>query len=73
MARALAGETDRNEDEFALEFEEPVLLTLGPCYETNGRFSGSAYRPALLRVEAPDESHARGDFLQHLGTSSVRQ
>jgi ParB family chromosome partitioning protein len=52
MARALAGETDRREDELALEFEDPVLLTLGPCYERNARFSGGAYRPALVRVEA---------------------
>lgn len=52
MARALAEDSDRPESDFALEFEEPVLLTLGPCYEANGRFSGSAYRPALLRVES---------------------
>ena len=51
MARALAVESDRNECELALEFEEPVLLTLGGCYEQNGRFSGGAYRPALVRVE----------------------
>ena len=51
MARALAGDTDRKESELSLEFEEPVLLTLGPCYEQNGRFSGGAYRPALVRVE----------------------
>jgi ParB family chromosome partitioning protein len=51
MARALAEDTDKTEADFALEFEEPVLLTLGPCYEKNGRFSGGAYRPALVRVE----------------------
>ena len=52
MARALAGLGAHDETEFALQFEEPVLLTLGPCYERNGRFSGGAYRPALVRVEA---------------------
>ncbi|MFN0206879.1 MAG: ParB N-terminal domain-containing protein [Planctomycetota bacterium] len=51
MQRALAVDSDRKESEFALEFEEPVLLTLGLCYEKNGRFSGGAYRPALKRVE----------------------
>jgi ParB family chromosome partitioning protein len=51
MARALAVDSDKNESAFAMEFEEPVLLTLGPCYEQNGRFSGGAYRPALARVE----------------------
>lgn len=52
MARALAEDGDRPESDFALEFEEPVLLTLGPCYERNGRFAGSAYRAPLLRVES---------------------
>jgi ParB family chromosome partitioning protein len=51
MERALAVDSDRKESDFALEFEEPVLLTLGLCYEKNGRFSGGAYRPALKRVE----------------------
>ena len=51
MARALAEDCVRHECELALEFEEPVLLTLGPCYEQNGRFSGGAYGPALVRVE----------------------
>jgi ParB family chromosome partitioning protein len=52
MARALAGDTDKNENGFALEFEDPVLLTLGTCYEQDGRFSGGAYRPALRAVES---------------------
>jgi ParB family chromosome partitioning protein len=26
-------------------------LTLGLCYESNGRFSGGAYRPILVRVD----------------------
>jgi ParB family chromosome partitioning protein len=52
MARALAGLGDQRECDYELQFEEPVLLTLGPCYEQNGRFSGGAYRPALARVEA---------------------
>jgi ParB family chromosome partitioning protein len=51
MARALAGDTDKKESELALEFEDPVLLTLGTCYEHEGRFSGGAYRSALRRVE----------------------
>ncbi len=52
MARALAAaHADRPESEFALEFEEPGLLTLGCCYEANGRFAGGAYNPVLKRVE----------------------
>lgn len=52
MARALAAVDGRSEAELSLQFEEPVLLTLGPCYEQNGRFSGGAYRSALVRVES---------------------
>ena len=52
MARALAGtEADRPESDFALEFEEPGFLTLGCCYERNGRFAGSVYNPVLKRVD----------------------
>jgi ParB family chromosome partitioning protein len=52
MARALAAaQPDRPESDFALEFEEPALLTLGCCYERNGRFAGGAYNPVLKRVE----------------------
>ena len=42
---------DRPEKEFALEFEEPALLTLGLCYQQNGRFSGGAYQPILKRID----------------------
>jgi ParB family chromosome partitioning protein len=51
MARALAERDPRAERDFALEFEEPALLTLGASYEKRGRFSGGAYAPMLRRVE----------------------
>jgi ParB family chromosome partitioning protein len=73
MARALAAaHAGRPESDFALEFEEPALLTLGCCYEKNGRFAGGAYNPVLRRVEhflgaklplALDERAARADKL----------
>ena len=40
-----------NEEAYALEFEEPALITLGLCYEERPRFSGGAYHPVLKRVE----------------------
>ena len=52
MARSLAELDPRPEREFALEFEDPSLLTLGLCYEQRGRFSGGVYAPMLKRVEA---------------------
>jgi ParB family chromosome partitioning protein len=47
MARGLA-EVDpkRRESEFALEFEEGSLVTLGMAYEKRPRFAGGAYAPA---------------------------
>ena len=39
------------ETDYVLEFEEPSYLTLGLCYEQNGRFAGGAYHPLLKRVD----------------------
>ncbi len=51
LAEALVGLGDRPERDYATEFEEPSLLTLGLCYQQNGRFSGGAYHPVLKRTE----------------------
>ena len=51
LAEALAALDDRPEREFATEFEEAALVTLGLCYQVNGRFSGGAYHPVLKRCD----------------------
>jgi len=51
MARDLAMHAPLPEKDYALDFEEPALLTLGVCYEKNGRFPGGAYHPVLKRVD----------------------
>jgi ParB family chromosome partitioning protein len=51
LAEALAGLDDRAEKNYETEFEEASLLTLGACYQENGRFSGGAYHPVLKRIE----------------------
>ncbi len=51
LAEALAALDDRPERSYQTEFEEPSLLTLGCCYQENGRFSGGAYHPILKRME----------------------
>lgn len=51
MYRAQA-KTPELESAHALEFEEPAYVTLGICYERNGRFAGGAYAPILRRVDA---------------------
>ncbi|MCW8130115.1 MAG: ParB N-terminal domain-containing protein [Planctomycetota bacterium] len=52
MARGLIEDSSvgsRPESDWAFEFEEPGYLTIGQCYEKNGRFSGSAYMPVVKR------------------------
>jgi ParB family chromosome partitioning protein len=51
LAEALAALDDRPEREFETEFEEAALVTLGLCYQVNGRFSGGAYHPVLKRCD----------------------
>ena len=51
MYRELAHLDHATEDTYALEFEEPALITLGLCYEERPRFSGGAYHPVLKRVD----------------------
>lgn len=51
MARDLAAGRPRPEIDYAVEFEDPALLTLGACYERNGRFAGGAYHPILKRID----------------------
>ncbi len=51
LEHGLAELDDRPEKEFALEFEEAALLTLGLCYQQNGRFSGGAYQSILKRID----------------------
>lgn len=52
MARDLATFDEAPERDHEIVFEDPVLLTLGLCYEKNGRFSGGTYQPVLKRLES---------------------
>jgi ParB family chromosome partitioning protein len=52
MARDLAALDPLPERDYAGVFEDPVLLTLGCCYEQKGRFPGSIYQPVLRRVDS---------------------
>ena len=51
LAEALAALDDRPEREYETEFEEAALVTLGLCYQVNGRFSGGAYHSILKRCD----------------------
>jgi len=52
MARAIAAAGTRSEADVAFELEQASLITLGICYEKNGRFSGGAYNSVVSRCEA---------------------
>jgi ParB family chromosome partitioning protein len=41
----------RAETQFAFYLEEASLVTLGVCYEKNGKFAGGAYNPVVRRLE----------------------
>jgi ParB family chromosome partitioning protein len=44
-------DSSRPESDFAFYLEDPALVTIGVCYEQNGRFAGGAYHPVLRRTE----------------------
>src|SRR5882724_8697885 len=46
-----AEDAKRAEREFAHYLEEASLVTLGVCYERNGKFAGGAYNPIVRRLE----------------------
>ena len=41
----------RPESAFAFYLEEAAFVTLGVCYEKNGKFAGGAYNPIVRRLE----------------------
>ena len=46
----------RAESGFAFYLEDPALVTIGVCYETQPRFAGGAYHPVLRRVSKFDDA-----------------
>jgi ParB family chromosome partitioning protein len=46
----------RPESGFAFYLEDPALVTIGVCYETQPRFAGGAYHPVLRRVSKFDDA-----------------
>ncbi|MCZ6697155.1 MAG: ParB/RepB/Spo0J family partition protein [Acidobacteria bacterium] len=47
----LEGNSTKEEESYAFQFEEPYYITLGLLYEKNARFAGGAYSPILRRVD----------------------
>jgi ParB family chromosome partitioning protein len=51
----LAEDSTRSEAGFSFYLEEASLVTLGICYEKNGKFAGGAYNPIVRRLETFSE------------------
>ena len=51
MFRDLEAIGTGNEEDYALEFEEPALVTLGFAYEQRPRLSGGAYHPIVRKLD----------------------
>ncbi|HEY1813362.1 MAG TPA: hypothetical protein VGG74_13515 [Kofleriaceae bacterium] len=52
MARAIAEDGNRSEQDVAFELEQASLVTIGICYEKNPRFSGGAYNSVVTKCES---------------------
>jgi ParB family chromosome partitioning protein len=64
--RGLLEEDDsRPESGFSFYLEDPALVTLGVCYERDGRFAGGAYHPVLRRVEHFSEDSIKKAIAVH--------
>lgn len=64
--KGLIDEDDsRAEQGFAFYLEEAALITLGLCYERNGRFAGGAYHPILRRLEEFSDKSLRAALPVH--------
>ena len=68
MYKELTRLDSATEETYALEFEEPALITLGLCYEERPRFSGGAYNPVLKRVD----QFLKGPLRSAMGTRRTR-
>lgn len=55
----------RSEKDFAFYLEESALVTLGLCYERNGKFAGGAYHPILRRLEEFSHDSLRTSLKAH--------
>jgi len=55
----------RPEKDFAFYLEEPNLVTLGVCYEQNGKFAGGSYNPIVRRLEVFSDAALSAAIKQH--------
>ena len=64
-------DSSRAENGFAFYLEEASLVTLGICYEKNGKFAGGAYNPIVRRLEAFSEEPISKAIRKHEKTAEL--
>jgi len=70
--RGLLDEDDaRAENGFAFYLEEASLVTLGICYQKNGKFAGGAYNPIVKRLETFSEEPIAKAIKKHEKTAEL--
>jgi ParB family chromosome partitioning protein len=55
----------RSEEQFSFYLEEASLVTLGVCYERNGKFAGGAYNPIVRRLQSFSKEPLRASIRRH--------
>ena len=61
----------RAESGFSFYLEEASLVTLGICYERNGKFAGGAYNPVVRRLETFSEDPISKVIKRHEKTAEL--
>jgi ParB family chromosome partitioning protein len=70
--RGLLDEDDsRAETGFAFYLEEASLVTLGICYQKNGKFAGGAYNPVVKRLQTFSEEPIAKAIKKHEKTAEL--
>ena len=67
----LEEDASRPENGFSFYLEEASLVTLGICYEQNGKFAGGAYNPIVRRLETFADEPISKAIKQHEKTAAL--
>ena len=67
----LEEDASRAESGFSFYLEEASLVTLGICYEQNGKFAGGAYNPVVRRLQTFSEEPIEKSIKKHEKTAAL--
>jgi ParB family chromosome partitioning protein len=61
----------QREDKYSFYLEEASLVTLGICYERNGKFAGGAYNPTVRRLTEFSDQSLEKSLKRHEKTADL--